>query len=253
MGPLGRRYAHVPLGLVSVLLVVSLIAWLLERTVDGVWDPALRIATPLPAAVTITIPPGPATLANAAVPEGPPLATLPEPPVVPAPLLAAPEPPAPLAEPPAPPPPPVERYVLESGPFTSSEAADRIEDQLNRLGFSTVRFRKHEMRRLYVVAAIGFPSAREARRAAGDLGRGSVVEGEDGVELLVDRLASLHEAIASGRALRARGFDVRLEEDLSPAVIYHLRYGQFASQAAADTRSGELALFGLASRTVKVR
>jgi cell division protein FtsN len=143
--------------------------------------------------------------------------------------------------------------VLESGPFTSADAADRVEDQLNRLGFSTVRFRKHEVRRLYVVAALGFASARDARRAASELGRGAAVETDDGAELQVDRLASMREAIVVARGLRGRGFEVRVDEDLSPAVIYHVRYGQFASQEAADARSGELALFGLASRVVKTR
>jgi hypothetical protein len=241
----------VPLGVVIVLLIVALIAWLLERRVDSVWDPALRIATPLPAAVTLT--PGPPALAAAAVPE--PVVA----PPAPAPLVVPARPPVPV-EPPALPPEPaaapaaaVDRYVLESGPFTSADAADRIEDQLNRLGFSTVRFRKQEVRRFYVVAAVGFASARDARRAAAELGRGVVVDGEDGLELLIERLPSFHEAVAAGRSLRARGFDVRVEEELSPAVIYHLRYGQFDSQPAADARSGELALFGLSSRVVKVR
>ena len=254
MGSLGRRYAHVPLGLVSVLLIVSLIAWLLERRVDGVWDPALRIAAPVPVAVTITPVP---SRAAAAVPETPPAPVAPEPPAITAAVAPVPAEPAPAPAGPstAPPPadPPDERYVLESGPFMSADTADRVEDQLNRLGFSTVRFRKQEVRRLYVVTQVGFPSVREARRAAGELGRGSVVETEEGVELQVDRLAAIHEAIAVARAVRARGLEVRVDEDWSPAVIYHLRYGQFASQAAAGARSEELALFGLASRIVKVR
>jgi hypothetical protein len=36
-------------------------------------------------------------------------------------------------------------------------------------------------------------------------------------------------------------------------VIYHVRYGQFASQAGAEARVEELALFGLVSRVVKVK
>jgi hypothetical protein len=252
MGPLGRRYAHVPLGLVSMLLIVSIIAWLLERRVDGVWDPALRIANPVPVAVTITpVPAG----ADAAVPEPPPV-----PPSVPESLpLAPPGPTSPASDrgSGAPSPTagesPAERYVLESGPFTSAETADRIEDQLNRLGFSTVRFRKQQVRRLYVVTVVGLASVRDARRAAAELGRGSIVETDDGIELVVDRLPALSDAIAASRAMRARGFDVRADEDWSPAVIYHLRYGQFGSQAAAHTRSEELGLFGLASRIVKIR
>jgi cell division septation protein DedD len=259
MGPLGRRYTHVPLGLVSVLLVVAIIAWLLERRVDGVWDPALRITAPVPVAVTIIPSPG-----GAAAAELDRLAVVPEPPPAPAEPPVRPAEPAPAAEPSVAPPalsppavvavePPVARFVLESGPFTSAETADRVEDQLNRLGFATVRFRKQEVRRLHVVAAVGFASVRDARRAATELGRGSVGEGEDGWEVQLDRLPSLHEAIAVARAVRARGFEARIEPDLSPAVIYHLRYGQFATQAVALARSEELALFGLPSRVVQMR
>ncbi len=246
MRRLGTRYTHVPLGLVSVLLVVTIIAWLLERQVE-VWDPAFRIAAPVPAAVTLAAGPSPAA------------AALPEP--VPVPEAA---PPAPSSPPPAldvapvaPPPPapaaPAERYALESGPFVSAEAADRIEDQLNHLGYATVRFRKQEVRRLYVVSVVGLGSARDARRAAGEIGRGTVVEGEEGVVIQVDRLPSLGEAVVAARTVRARGFEVRVDEDLGPAVIYHVRYGQFPSQIEAEARGEELALFGLTGRVVKVK
>ncbi|MBI2467537.1 MAG: SPOR domain-containing protein [Candidatus Rokubacteria bacterium] len=127
-------------------------------------------------------------------------------------------------------PPPNERYALESGPFTSGEAADRLEDQLNRLGYATVRFRKQATMRLFVVAATGFDSREEARRAAAELGRGTVIETGDGPEVLLDRLPWLGEAVAAARPLRARGFEVRVEAETGPAVIYHIRYGQFGSK-----------------------
>jgi hypothetical protein len=246
---LGRRYTHVPLGLVSVLLVVVLIAWLLERRVDGIWELALRIAGPVPVAVTLAAPVTSAPPAAAVTPEAPPpagpLALPPEPlPVFP-PAAVAPAPPAvPLAD---------ERYALESGPFLSAEAADRVEDQLNHLGYATVRFRKQEVRRLYVVRAVGFASVADAQRAADELGRGHVVEGDEGAELVVERLATLGEAIVAARPVRKRGFEVRLDDGPSPVVIYHVRYGQFPSQAGAEARGEELALFGLVSRVVKIR
>jgi hypothetical protein len=246
---LGRRYAHVPLGLVSVLLVVVLIAWLLERRIDGVWEAALRIAGPVPVAVTLAAPLPPAAPAVAAPPEALPAADALALPAEPPPVVA----PAPVAIAP-----PVagaggERYVLESGPFLSAEAADRVEDQLNHLGYPTVRFRKQEVRRLYVVRAVGLASVGEAQRAADELGRGLVVEGDGGVELIVERLATLGEAIVAARPARARGFEVRIAAAASPVVIYHVRYGQFASQGVAEARGEELALFGLVSRVVKTK
>lgn len=250
MFSLGRRYAHVPLGALLLLLLVVTIAWLLERRVDGVWDSALRLATPVPAAVAIV--PGPVEPAAAAPPPAvpPPAATAPAPPVEPPPLPAA-FAAAPAPVPPAPP--PDERYALESGPFTSGEAADRLEDQLNRIGYATVRFRKQATMRLFVVAATGFASREEARRAAAELGRGTVIEPGDGPEVLLERLPSLGEAVAAARPLRARGFEVRVEAETGPAVIYHIRYGQFGSQPAAQARSEELALLGVTARVVKVR
>lgn len=242
---LGRRYTHVPLGLVSLLLIVVLIAWLLERRVDGVWDPAFRITAPVPVAVTLAAVPPPAAPAPPAEPE---------PPAEPAPVAEPPvAAPAPVAAPPPTAPFPAERYVLESGPFLSAEAADRIEDQFNHLGYATIRFRKQEVRRVYVVTATGFASGRDAQRAAAEIGRGTMVESDQGIELMVERVPSLGEAIAAARPLRARGFEVRVDPDVSPTVIYHVRYGQFASQAAAEARGEDLALFGLVSRVVKVR
>lgn len=255
---LGHRYAHVPLAVLLLLLIVAAIAWLLERRVDGVWDSALRLAAPVPAAVAIV--PGPAESGPAGpLPVKPPTALVTPAPPAPAPLASAPMPPAETPALPAVPGPPTaapapdERYALESGPFTSGEAADRLEDQLNRLGYATIRFRKQATTRLFVVTATGFASRDEARRAAAELGRGTVIETDEGPEVLLDRLPSLSEAIAAARPLRARDFDVRVEAETGPAVIYHIRYGQFGSQAAAQARSEELALLGVSPRVVKVR
>ncbi len=242
---LGRRYAHVPVGLVSMLLVIVLIAWLLERRVDGVWEAALRMAAPVPVAVTLAAVPPSVAAASPAPPADPPLAPAAS---APAPAPVAPPSPAPPAVPADP-----ERYVLESGPFLTADAADRVEDQLNHLGYATVRFRKQEVRRLYAVIATGFAGVRDAERAAVDLGRGAVVDGADGVELVVDRAATLGDAIAAARPVRARGLEVRIEAGPRPVVIYHVRYGQFSTQAAAEARGEELALFGLVSRVVKIR
>ena len=242
-----RRYAHVPLGGVILLLIVVVIAWLLERRVDGVWDPALRIAVPVPPAVTIAPSPsevGPAVAATHEASTLPvTLGTEPDPiPRVEEPVRAAAVAPAE----------PAPQYVLESGPFTSSVVADRLEDQLSRLGYPTIRFRKQEVMRLYVVVATGFDSTQKARRAAAELGRGSVVEVDGAAQVLLDRATSLGEAIAVARPVRARGYEVRVEEKMAPAVIYHIRYGQFDTQAESEARREALAPLGVQSRVVKV-
>ncbi|MGH7264399.1 MAG: SPOR domain-containing protein, partial [Candidatus Rokuibacteriota bacterium] len=146
-----------------------------------------------------------------------------------------------------------DRYVLETGPFFSAEVADRLEDQLHQLGYATARFRKQESRRVYRVLVTGFASRREARRVAGELGRGSVVTGDDGLEVLVERHGTLREAVAAARTLRSRGRAARVDEGFGPAVIYHIRYGQFGTEAQAEARSEELAALGVASQVVRVR
>lgn len=146
-----------------------------------------------------------------------------------------------------------EKYVLESGPFTALEAADRLEDQLNHLGYATTRFRKQDVTRLYVVTATGFASPDEAERAARQLGRGAVVRAGGAPEVRVDRLPSLGEAIAVARPLRARGIEVRVSEGVSPTVVYHIRYGRFGKRADAETLSRDLARSGVKSRVVQIR
>ncbi|HSE95849.1 MAG TPA: hypothetical protein VLD61_08150, partial [Methylomirabilota bacterium] len=66
-------------------------------------------------------------------------------------------------------------------------------------------------------------------------------------------LASLREAVLAARALRAHGVEPRLSDEASPTMIYHIRYGQFPSAAAARSRGEELARLGLPNRVVKVR
>jgi hypothetical protein len=154
---------------------------------------------------------------------------------------------------PRPPATPPERYTLESGPFTPGDTADRVEAEVNRLGHATVRFRKEDTTRLYVVTATGFFSTDEARQAVRELGRGTVVEEAGIVEVILGRHPSLAEAVAAARPLRARGFEVRVNEALAPGTQYHIRYGQFARRADAQAYREALAQRGIRSRVVKVR
>jgi cell division protein FtsN len=218
-----------------MVVLAAVIAWLL---VDRLGGPGLSwhgLATPAPSVVAIPGSPDPGAPAPAERAPG-----------------SAPSPPGGtpvLARPPAPP----ERYALESGPFAPGERADRVEAELNRLGHATVRFRKEDTTRLFVVTATGFPSPDEARQAVRELGRGVVVEEAGMAEVVVGRHASLAEAVAAARPLRARGFEVRVSEALAPGTQYHIRYGQFARRADAQAYRDALAERGIRSRVVKVR
>src|SRR5262245_20546747 len=231
------RYAHVPLAAASVVVLAVVIVWLLVDRLAGPWPRWRNLATPAPSVVAIPAVPdsGGAPTSGERPPESPP-PPVSLTPVVPRPPAAAPE-----------------RYALESGPFTPGEAADRLEAELNRIGHATVRFRKEDTTRLFVVTATGFVSADEARQAVRELGRGTVVEEAGIAEVIVGRHPSLAEAVAAARPLRARGFEVRVNEALAPGSQYHLRYGQFARRADAQAYREALASRGIRSRVVKVR
>ena len=170
MRRLVSRYTHVPLAAASVVVLAVVIAWLLMDRLGGPWPRWRGLATPAPSVVAIPAVPDSGRAARRR-PSGP---------RTPGPREASPR--VPVV--PRPPAPALERYALESGPFVPGEAADRLEGELNRLGHATVRFRKEDTARLFVVTATGFASSDEARQAVRELGRGTVVE-EAGVAEIV--------------------------------------------------------------------
>jgi hypothetical protein len=238
MRRLVSRYTHVPLAAASVVVLAAVIVWLLMDRMGTPWPRWPRLATPTPSVVAIpAVPDGAGGATPSAVTPGP------GPAGVAAPSAAV------VPSPPA----PADRFALESGPFVPGQAADRLEGELNRLGHSTVRFRKEDTARIFVVTATGFASPDEARQAARELGRGTVVEEAGMAEIVLGRHPSLAEAVAVARPLRARGFEVRVNEALVPSGQYHIRYGQFARRADAQAYREALARRGIESRVVKVR
>jgi len=221
------RYTHVPLAAVSVLLLLGAIVGLVVYRVGG-WDPPWHFGPPAPGVVALA----PSGSEGSAAPS------------VRARIEQRSTPADPAASP--------AHFVLESGPFPSPEVADRTEEQLNRLGHPTVRFRQQDSTRLYVVSLTGFAGRDEALEAARQAGRGSVVDGPEGPEVVVAQLASLGEAVAAARPFRTRGIDVRVTEALAPIVVYHLRYGRFERRVEAQALREELAREGIPSRVVGV-
>jgi hypothetical protein len=232
---LGRYYSHVPLAAACMLLVLAAIVWLIVHRLDG-WDPPWQPGTLAPGLVRLA-------------PGGPEVASPPlDRPVAPRPRPA----PAVMARPPETTPPAPPQFVIESGPFGSPDVADQMEERLNRLGHATIRFRQQDTTRLFVVSLTGFAAREEALEAAQQAGRGSVMDGPDGPEVVVAQLRSLGEAVAAARPLRARGLDVRVTEALAPIVIYHLRYGRFERRADAQLLREELARDGIPGRVVSL-
>ena len=221
------RSTHVSLAVASVLLLLAVIGWLVSG--DGARLRVGRLTAP--AAPVVALPPTSSTPPD----PGPPA---PEGPGASMPHVAA---------------VPVERFAIESGPFPSSSTADRFEAELNRLGHATVRFRKEDATRLFVVTATGFTSSDEARQLARELGRGTVLERAGIMEVVIGQHPSLGEAVAVARPLRARGLEVRVSEAVAPSVVYHVRYGQFDRRGDAQAFRESLALRGIHGRVVKVR
>jgi hypothetical protein len=232
--------ARLPLAAVTLLVLLSgLVAWLVGERRPGPGSaetdsaPIVTIAPETssppeqgpPAASSLVLPPPPAT--------GPPFAG-----------QGAREPRRRLPE--------VESYALESGPFPSPEATDRVEDEINRLGYSTIRFRKQDAPRVHLVTLTGFPTLDEARRVATDLGRGVAVENSGEPEVLLDQLPSLTDAITAARLLQTQGYEVRVTEAVSPP-LYHLRYGRFGNRGQAEALRDELSASGIKSRVVRLR
>ena len=233
------RYTHVPLAAASMVALAVVITWLLAYRFAGPWPRWWGLAAPPPSVVAV--PAAPEATDGAAPVERAPGPGQPNPSASSVPI--APRPPAPA----------LERYALESGPFPPGEAADHLEAELNRLGHSTVRFRKEDTARVFVVTATGFASVDEARQATRDLGRGTVVEEAGVPEVVLGRHPSLAAAVAAARPVRSRGFEVRVSEALAPNGQYHIRYGQFARRADAQAYREALARRGIVSRVVKVR
>jgi hypothetical protein len=224
------RYTHVPLAVLSLVVLVAVIAGLLAHRLGGPWSSWWPLSRPMPSVVAILAEPE-AAPGSQADSEGVAAATV-----------------GALLRPrPAPP------FALESGPLPSHQAADDVEAELNRLGHVTVRFLKEDTARVFVVTAGGFASAEEAHRAARELGRGRVVDAAGVSEVVLGRYPALAEAVAAARPLRLRGLEVRVSEAVATTALYHIRYGQFARRDDAQAYLEALERRGIRGRIVKVR
>src|SRR5204863_5959315 len=178
--------------------------------------PALAAPAPPPAAPELVAaapapsPPAPAPVAPAPARES----------VAPAPAARAPSaPPAPAVQAPAAAPPKpaaAARYALELGPFTTREEVERVELQLSRAGYATVRLRQRDTgAAVYAVLIERVPSAREARAVVATLreqGFGDAVVLGDGEPrgVRVGAPLPLRGAVQLAERVRAAGYRVRV-------------------------------------------
>jgi tyrosine-protein kinase Etk/Wzc len=171
---------------------------------------------------------------------------------------AASVPPAPVAVP-APPAAAGVRFTLELGPFMTRAEVERVELQLTRAGYATVRIRRRETdAAVYAVLVERVPSAREAQAVVATLreqGFGDAVVLGDGEppSVRVGAALPLRGAVQLAERLRAAGHRVRVAAQPGEAATFTLRLGNFATPEEGQVTSQELTRAGLANQVVRVK
>ena len=221
--------------------------------------PAPASAAPPPLVAPAPPPVAPESVAAAPAPVAP--APAPES-VAPAAAAQAPgPPPAPEVQAPAAPPPAAAaaRFALELGPFTKREDVERVELQLSRAGYATVRLRQRDTgAAVYAVLIEQVPSAREAQAVVATLreqGLGDAMVLGDGEPrgVRVGAPLPLRGAVQLAERVRAAGYRVRVALQPGEALTFTLRLGSFATSEEGQVTSQELTRAGLANRVVRVK
>ncbi|HET7874023.1 MAG TPA: SPOR domain-containing protein [Methylomirabilota bacterium] len=169
-------------------------------------------------------------------------------------------PPAPADAPARPPaqPQPQARYALDLGTFAIPEDAERVEAQLNRAGFSTVRFRQQAEARLFSVFVEPLRSAEEAQAAVERLRQEgfsqavALVRG-NGLAVRVLQAVPLRTAVGAAERLKAAGHEARVTAERTRAGYITLRLGNFASRAEAEAASAQIVALGVPNEVVQIK
>jgi uncharacterized protein involved in exopolysaccharide biosynthesis/Mrp family chromosome partitioning ATPase len=215
---------------------------------------------PLAAPRPVTPPPGPVTSPSLESPAPAmslgPAASPPAPAERPAPV--APAGPARPAPPPGGALPSAARFAIEFGPFMTAPEAERVERQLNEAGYPTVRFRQQTGAALYAVLIAKIPSARDARALVAALrqqgfAEAFVVGEREPLSVQVGLPLPLRGAVQAAERLRASGYQVRVAAQPGEAVMFALRYGNFATLGEAEAKGQELMRLGLGNQVVRVK
>jgi cell division protein FtsN len=149
------------------------------------------------------------------------------------------------------------RFALEAGPFTVVADAERVELQLTRAGYQTVRFRQQTGGGVYAVLIERLAGPREAQTLLATLReRGfpdAVLAEPDPPVIRVGEPLPLRGAVELAERLRAQGQPVRVAAQAGDAIAYVVRHGNFASREEAAARASELERLGLPLQVIQVR
>lgn len=149
-------------------------------------------------------------------------------------------------------------FTLDFGPFATASEADEVENRLNQLGASTVRYRKRSDSALYAVKVGEFGTPAEARERMAELRLrhptlplGKLEQDADGsFTIAVDSHFQLREAVALAEQLKAEGFAVRIKKARGAAPLFTLRLATTSDLKTAQEKSRELRNQGLPNTVV---
>jgi succinoglycan biosynthesis transport protein ExoP len=150
------------------------------------------------------------------------------------------------------------RFAVEFGPFMVQEEAERVERQLGRAGYPTLRIRQPTGAAVYAVLIEMVPTAREAQALVASLreqgfGEASVLGGSEPLAVRVGALVPLRAAVQTAERLRAAGHRVRVSTQPGEAAAFVLRHGNFSTSEDAEAKRRELVRLGLAPQVVRVK
>jgi hypothetical protein len=146
-----------------------------------------------------------------------------------------------------------EAFTLDFGPFATAREADEVEDRLNQLGASTVRYRKRSDSALYAVKIGEFGTPAQARESMEQLRLryptlpiGKLEQEADGrISIAVDARYPLREAVALAEGLRREGFQLRIKTTRGAAPLFTLRLAKSYDLKTAQEKSREFLDQGL--------
>jgi len=149
------------------------------------------------------------------------------------------------------------RFALELGPFSTAVEAQRVERQLNRSGYRTVRLREETEGAVFAVVIEGVGNARDASALVAALreqGVGEFVPAENEPQgVRAAPLLPLRAAVELAEGLRGRGYQVRVRAQPGKAVTFVVRHGNFATRQEAEARSRQLDALGVSSSVIESR
>lgn len=149
-------------------------------------------------------------------------------------------------------------FTLDFGPFATASEADEVENRLNQLGASTVRYRKGSASALYALKVGEFGTPVEARERMAELRLrhptlpiGKLEQEADGsFAIAMDSHYPLREAVTLAERLKAEGVAVRIKKARGTAPLFTLRLATPYDLKTAQEKSREFRNQGLPNAVV---